>query len=87
MVPQGAPPEETGALGNLLIMETRYDSIFRQAKNFNVTRGLTGSPWFAEIISSNLPYLKGDGTISVSEGSEKYNRTTSIYGTHYEFDS
>jgi hypothetical protein len=82
----GAPPEETGALGNLLIMETRYDSIFRQAKNFNVTRGLTGSPWFAEIISSNLPYLKGDGTISVSEGSEKYNRTTSIYADSLRAD-
>ena len=78
-------------LGNLLVPETKFDSIFREAKNFkyfillfhflssfpvpfsaatnslllsllllcSLNRGLTGSPWFAEIISSTLPFLSG----------------------------
>ena len=57
----GAPPEVTGVLGNLLIPETPYDSIFREAQRYQMKRGLTGSPWFGQIIQSTLPYLTGDG--------------------------
>lgn len=64
----GAPPEATGVLGNLLVPETKFDSMFREAANFNLERGLTGSPWFSAIIDSTLPFLGGDGTIPTSLG-------------------
>ena len=51
----GARPESTGVLGNLLVPETSLDSVFHQARLRNMNRGLTGSPWFADIISSQLP--------------------------------
>lgn len=64
----GAPPEATGVLGNLLVPETKFDSMFREAAVFNLQRGLTGSPWFSAIIDSTLPFLGGDGTIPTSLG-------------------
>eukprot|EP00003_Mantamonas_plastica_P011721 TRINITY_DN2154_c0_g1_i6.p2 TRINITY_DN2154_c0_g1~~TRINITY_DN2154_c0_g1_i6.p2 ORF type:complete len:160 (-),score=53.30 TRINITY_DN2154_c0_g1_i6:7-486(-) len=39
----GATPEMTGVWGNLLIPETTYDSLFRQARLFNLNRGITSS--------------------------------------------
>jgi len=45
-----APPEMTGVMGNLIVPETSYDSIFREAQLFNLNRGLTASPWMADII-------------------------------------
>eukprot|EP00698_Gefionella_okellyi_P025386 TRINITY_DN9268_c0_g1_i1.p1 TRINITY_DN9268_c0_g1~~TRINITY_DN9268_c0_g1_i1.p1 ORF type:complete len:594 (-),score=147.85 TRINITY_DN9268_c0_g1_i1:88-1869(-) len=62
----GAPPELTGTMGNLLTPETEFDSIFRQARIYDVNRGMTASPWMAGIVSSQLPYLQGDGTIATS---------------------
>lgn len=59
----GARPESTGVLGNLLVPETTFDSIFREAKLYNMNRGLTGSPWFGQIVKMQLPWFKGDGTI------------------------
>eukprot|EP00026_Physarum_polycephalum_P001772 Phypoly_transcript_01774.p1 GENE.Phypoly_transcript_01774~~Phypoly_transcript_01774.p1 ORF type:complete len:943 (+),score=86.23 Phypoly_transcript_01774:272-3100(+) len=64
----GAPPEATGVLGNLLVPETKFDSIFKEAQNFQLNRGLTGSPWFSAIVDSTLPFLGGDGTIPTSLG-------------------
>jgi predicted AlkP superfamily pyrophosphatase or phosphodiesterase len=64
----GAPPESTGVMGNLLIPETPFDTIFREAANFEIQRGLTGSPWFSAIIKSTLPFLGGDGTIATTLG-------------------
>eukprot|EP01114_Cavostelium_apophysatum_P007944 TRINITY_DN2016_c0_g1_i2.p1 TRINITY_DN2016_c0_g1~~TRINITY_DN2016_c0_g1_i2.p1 ORF type:complete len:1015 (-),score=212.19 TRINITY_DN2016_c0_g1_i2:78-3122(-) len=66
----GAPPESTGVLGNLNVPEIKYDSIFREAMNFQINRGLTGSPWFADIVMSTLPFLKGDGTIATTVNEE-----------------
>lgn len=63
-----APPEMTGVVGNLFVPETKYDSIFRQAKLFGVTRGLTGSPWFGEVVRQVLPYYAGANTIPTSDG-------------------
>jgi hypothetical protein len=55
----GAPPEVTGVLGNLLIPETSHDSIFAKAQAYPVPyyvmRGITGSPWFPQIVQSTLP--------------------------------
>lgn len=62
----GAPPEMTGVLGNLLVGETAFDSIYSQAQLHNINRGLTASPWMSDIIASTLPFLTGDGTISPS---------------------
>eukprot|EP00727_Mastigamoeba_balamuthi_P014662 m51a1_g9821 hypothetical protein (2448) ;mRNA; f:1895526-1905660 len=59
----GTRPEINGVLGNLLVPETPYDSIFREAKVYGLGRGLTGSPWFADIVRSTLPWFKGDGTV------------------------
>eukprot|EP01112_Ceratiomyxa_fruticulosa_P008570 TRINITY_DN221_c0_g1_i3.p1 TRINITY_DN221_c0_g1~~TRINITY_DN221_c0_g1_i3.p1 ORF type:complete len:970 (-),score=127.20 TRINITY_DN221_c0_g1_i3:171-3080(-) len=64
----GAPPESTGVLGNLLVPETQFDSIFKQAGLVDLNRGLTGSPWFSAIIKSTLPFLGGDATLPTSLG-------------------
>ena len=48
----GAPPELTGAMGNVNIPETWFDSIFRRVKIAQRAGALTGSPWFADIVTS-----------------------------------
>jgi hypothetical protein len=65
----GAPPESTGVLGNLLVPETNFDTIFYEAKRFGLNRGLTGSPWFSTIVYSTLPILDGDATLPTNYGS------------------
>lgn len=75
----GAPPESTGVLGNLLTPETNFDSIFREASNFGLQRGLTGSPWFSGIIKSTLPFLGGDGTIATTLGGRGDSSDTADY--------
>ncbi|KNC52573.1 uncharacterized protein AMSG_12136 [Thecamonas trahens ATCC 50062] len=62
----GAPPELTGVLGNLLIPETKYDSIYNEAQIYGLNRGMTASPWMSDIVKSTLPFLSGDGTLSPS---------------------
>jgi len=62
----GSPPEMSGVLGNLLVPETKYDSIFNEAQIYDVNRGMTASPWMSDIVKSTLPFLNGDGTLSPS---------------------
>jgi hypothetical protein len=59
----GAPPEMTGVTGNLINYETTFDHIFRQAKNYGLHAGMTGTPWWEYLVSSHLPPLDGDGTV------------------------
>eukprot|EP01079_Euglenida_sp_SAG-EU17-18_P004276 gene4276-776_t len=77
----GSPPENTGVTGNLFNSETEFDHYFRQAKLFGVHSGLTGSPWWKNLISSYLPFLSGDGTVSTKYVSpaqdQKYAHETS----------
>ncbi|KAL0234007.1 hypothetical protein PCE1_002510 [Barthelona sp. PCE] len=69
----GEQPEGHGTLGNLMIPETKYDNIFRQAMNFDVNRGLTASPWFGDIVHTKLPILHGEGTVPTDYGLEAGN--------------
>ena len=64
----GTRPEFHGLLGNLLAPETLFDSIFHVAARYAVTRGMTGSPWFSQIVRTQLPVLSGDGTLSTGAG-------------------
>eukprot|EP00771_Trimastix_marina_P001953 gnl/Trimastix_PCT/3061.p1 GENE.gnl/Trimastix_PCT/3061~~gnl/Trimastix_PCT/3061.p1 ORF type:complete len:966 (+),score=375.44 gnl/Trimastix_PCT/3061:26-2923(+) len=72
----GAPPEISGVLGNLLVGETALDSIFREAKNYGINRGLTASPWMGGIIKSTMPLLHGTGTISTNYGADNVQHPT-----------
>lgn len=74
----GAPPEVHGTMGNLFIPETGLDSIFRQVRLYSPSRaagrmfteaGVTASPWMADIVRSQLPFLRGDGTVSTTVSS------------------
>ncbi|KAL0226569.1 hypothetical protein P9112_013893 [Eukaryota sp. TZLM1-RC] len=62
----GAPPELTGVLGNLLVPETGFDSVYRTAQLSNTFNGLTASPWMKDLVSSHLKSLTGDGTVPTS---------------------
>ncbi|KAJ4453583.1 putative viral a-type inclusion protein [Paratrimastix pyriformis] len=66
----GSPPEMTGVLGNLMVPETKFDSMFAEAKRYGLNRGMTASPWMADLVSSTLPLLHGDGTIPTSFASK-----------------
>ncbi|KAJ5070952.1 ectonucleotide pyrophosphatase/phosphodiesterase family member 5 [Anaeramoeba ignava] len=72
----GSQPELTGVLGNLMIPETHFDSMFNEAKNYNLSRVITASPWFGNIVKSTLPYLGGDATIATNVGAEDIDRAT-----------
>ena len=58
----GAPPELTGAMGNVGIPETNYDSIFRRVSEAGRSSALTGSPWFANIVLSAIEGHQFGGT-------------------------
>lgn len=72
----GATPERHGTMGNLLVPETSFDSLFREVKlhpppqadpqELYYWAGLTASPWMGEIVRSQLPFMRGDGTIATS---------------------
>merc|ERR1719238_760462 len=59
----GAPPEQTGVTGNLLSSETSYDHVYRVSEKYGLHAGLTGTPWWRDLIFSSVPTLDGDGTI------------------------
>jgi hypothetical protein len=76
----GAMPEMHGVTGNLLNSETYFDHIFRQAKLYGLHTGISGTPWWRDLVFSTLPSLDGDGTIEASfqpENGPTYNWTTS----------
>ena len=41
-----------------------------EAKEYGIRGGLTGSPWFGEILRRHVPYLGGVNTIPTSDGAE-----------------
>lgn len=63
----GSPPEDSGVTGNLQNGETHYDTLYGIAKAYGVHSGMTGTPWWANLVASALPPLGGDGTIATSE--------------------
>ena len=76
----GTPPENTGVTGNLQNGETSFDTIFSQAKNYNLSTGLTGTPWWSALVASVVPKLSGDGTVDagyVPPGWPAYPKLTS----------
>ncbi|KAL0234956.1 hypothetical protein GEMRC1_001538 [Eukaryota sp. GEM-RC1] len=62
----GSPPELTGVLGNLMIPDTGFDSVYRAATMSGTFNGLTASPWMRDIIDSQLETITGDGTVSTN---------------------
>ncbi|KAL0224838.1 hypothetical protein RCL1_002750 [Eukaryota sp. TZLM3-RCL] len=62
----GSTPELLGVIGNLMIPDTKFDSVFRVARLSETMNGLTASPWMRDIIASQLKALSGDGTVSTS---------------------
>ena len=62
----GAPPELTGVTGNLQNGETAFDTMYGITKSFSVHSGMTGTPWWADLVKSTLPYLGGDGTVDAA---------------------
>eukprot|EP00759_Apiculatamorpha_spiralis_P026586 PhF_6_TR29401/c0_g1_i1/m.43404 len=62
----GAPPENHGVTGNLNNDETKFDNIFTQASNYNLGRGMTGTPWWKQLVFGSLSPLDSDGTVDAS---------------------
>ena len=76
----GCVPDITGVTGNLANDETTFDHIFRQAKNYGLHAGMTGTPWWKDLVFSTIPPLDGDGTVDASwqpENGPTYSWTTS----------
>jgi hypothetical protein len=59
----GTPPEITGVTGNLFATESSFDHIYRECKRYGVHTGMTGTPWWRDLVFSTLPELDGDGTV------------------------
>lgn len=59
----GAEPEVHGVLGNILIPETRLDTMFSVAQAFGLHRGLAASPAFEAVVRSSLPLLSGAAVV------------------------
>lgn len=65
----GAPPELHGVIGNLFVPETKFDNIYKLSKDLGLNAMLSGSPWWSDLVASQLPVLAGDGTIDAAFGS------------------
>lgn len=77
-----SPPRDgtslaAGVLGNLQVPDTKYESIYSVAKDAGVMRMITGTPWFANIVAKQLPFLRGDGTISATYETDETTEATS----------
>ena len=60
----GAPPEHTGVWGNLFVPATPFDTLFDAAYRSRLTRTVTGSDWWGDILDDGLDPLVGRSTIA-----------------------
>eukprot|EP00760_Papus_ankaliazontas_P037841 PhM_4_TR8762/c0_g2_i4/m.37042 len=86
----GAPPENHGVTGNLMNGETKFDNMFTQAMKYDVGRGMTGTPWWRQLVFAAVPPLIGDGTIDASHkppGWPEYDWLTSDPADHERLEA
>ena len=62
----GLRPEIHGLLGNRGAAEQPYSSLLSVTKQLDVPATVVGTPWFVDLVRSQLAPLKGDGSASAS---------------------
>src|SRR5205814_8729406 len=66
----GALPELTGFHGNIFSGETEFGSLYARqsrldSKRAEFMRGMTGCPWWSDMVQSHFPRLRGDGAVNL----------------------